>query len=287
VVTDGVANVPLADHQQLGVIALAKNGGFGLQYIDTNHHLGIIKADTGNVKSGIHQYRPIVPYTQHQAAFYGLAKAAGDTTQSQSSNAVGQYTDEAQEKIQSMLGITQMLAPTNPNLVASQTYSVGDVFAANGHLYKATAAIAQDEAIIPDTNCVETTMAEAGGKIRDVQVNSTSIVGNNGIANIPIATDGVLGLVQTNWRNFGVIVNSAGQIYIGAASSSEIKEGTASYKPIVAKMEHESTFYGLSKVAGVDLANETVTLGTYPEASKTAIKTMLGVEEGLKVVRLI
>jgi hypothetical protein len=52
-------------------------------------------------------------------------------------------------------------------------------------------------------------------------------------------------------------------------------------------MEHESTFYGLSKVAGVDLANETVTLGTYPEASKNAIKAMLGVQDGLKVVRLI
>jgi hypothetical protein len=31
VVQDGVANVPLAGHQQLGVIALAENGGFGLQ----------------------------------------------------------------------------------------------------------------------------------------------------------------------------------------------------------------------------------------------------------------
>ena len=55
---------------------------------------------------------------------------------------VGTYPDAQKEAIQSMLGITQMLAPENPNLVASQAYSIGDVFAANGHLYKATVAIA-------------------------------------------------------------------------------------------------------------------------------------------------
>jgi len=38
-------------------------------------------------------------------------------------------------------------------------------------------------------------------------------------------------------------------------------------------------FYGLAKVAGADLASETVTLGTYPDAAKTAIKSMLGIAD--------
>lgn len=274
VLQDGVANVPIAGKSTLGVVKVNATYGVGLN--DSRKDLVLNIATANHVKNGVATYNPITPARQHESAFYGLAKAAGADMKDIADTTVGTYPDAQKEAIQSMLGITQMLAPENPNLVATQAYVIGDVFAANGHLYKATAAIAQDEAIIPDTNCVETTMVDAGGKIKDVQVAGTSIVGSNGVANIPIATDGVLGLVQTNWRNFGVIVNSSGQIYIGAATSSEIKEGAASYKPIVAKMEHEATFYGLSKVAGVDLANETVTLGTYPETSKAAIRTMLG-----------
>jgi hypothetical protein len=38
--------------------------------------------------------------------FYGLAKAAGDTTQASSGNPVGTYTEEAKAAIRAMLGIT-------------------------------------------------------------------------------------------------------------------------------------------------------------------------------------
>lgn len=44
---------------------------------------------------------------QDEAAFYGLALAAGDESQINSSNAIGSYTDEAKIKIQKMLGIYQ------------------------------------------------------------------------------------------------------------------------------------------------------------------------------------
>ena len=44
---------------------------------------------------------------QDEAAFLGLALAAGDTTQINSSNNIGEYTDEAKIKIQKMLGIYQ------------------------------------------------------------------------------------------------------------------------------------------------------------------------------------
>jgi hypothetical protein len=137
VLTDGVANVPMATTNQLGVFKV----GNGLLSRPDGTVL-IFAAAGGDFKVGANTTNPIVPAYQHNSVFYGLAKAAGDTTQSQSSNNVGDYTDNAKEKIQSMLGISQMLAPENPNLVASQAYSIGDVFAANGHLYKATAAIA-------------------------------------------------------------------------------------------------------------------------------------------------
>ena len=220
------------------------------------------------------------------ATFYGLAKAAGADMASIADTTVGTYPDAQKEAIQSMLGISQMLAPVNPNMTAAQAYGIGEVFAANGKLYKATAAIAQDAAIIPDTNCVETTMVEAGGKIKDVQINENTIV-DNGVANIPIASNSIFGVTKGN-PNQGVGVDSVSKnMYIVCATDTQIKLGTHVYKPIVPSNQNVAVFYGLSKVAGVDLANETVTLGTYPEASKTAIKAMLGVEEGLKVVRLI
>lgn len=48
---------------------------------------------------------------QHLATFYGLAKAAGDSTQKGSNNAAGQYTDEAKAAIQNMLDV-----PSNTDL---------------------------------------------------------------------------------------------------------------------------------------------------------------------------
>lgn len=58
------------------------------------------------VKEGTYMYRAIVPGNQHMATFYGLAKAAGDSTQAESSNAVGVYTDNAKTAIRSMIGAT-------------------------------------------------------------------------------------------------------------------------------------------------------------------------------------
>lgn len=122
--------------------------------------------------------------------------------------------------------------------------------------------------------------------VQDVQVDGTSIV-QNGVASVPIVnTINTLGLVKVN-TDYGLNVYPSGLIRIWEAGSAEVKGGTHQSKPLAPDHQHESVFYGLSKVAGVDLKNETVTLGEYPEASKTAIKEMLGVQDGLKVVRLI
>ena len=146
ILDNGVANVPIMTQSTPGV-ATVSNGVYGIRLWNntTSPMLVISAASNNDVKApsgSTMTFKPIVASQTDLASFYGLAKAAGDTTQSQSANTVGNYTDTAKEKIQSMLGITQMLAPENPNLVASQTYSIGDVFAANGHLYKATVAIA-------------------------------------------------------------------------------------------------------------------------------------------------
>lgn len=105
VLSDGVANVPVASNSSFGVTKGNINQGIGVDSASKN--LYISQASDSQVKAGISVYKPITPANQHQSAFYGLAKAAGDTTQSQSSNAVGTYTDDAKVAIQKMLGIYQ------------------------------------------------------------------------------------------------------------------------------------------------------------------------------------
>ena len=145
VVTDGVANIPRAMSNLYGVVKLGDRWGieWRTEGGGTKEGLAIRRPESQSVvKSGSAVWVPVPIDMQHESTFYGLAKAAGADMKDIANTTVGQYPDAQKEAIQSMLGITQMLAPTNSNLVASQAYSIGDVFAANGHLYKAIAAIA-------------------------------------------------------------------------------------------------------------------------------------------------
>lgn len=115
VVSNGVANIPKASSSVLGTVRT--NTGYGTG-INGNGELFLMAAADSSIKTGTNQYTPITATKQHQSVFYGLAKASGDTTQSQSDNAVGTYTTEAKTAIQTMLGIPDAISaavPTNNN----------------------------------------------------------------------------------------------------------------------------------------------------------------------------
>jgi hypothetical protein len=101
-VENGVANIPVANNNTFGVVKGATSNGV---YINSDGFLSISSASNSLTKIGSDSKRPITPYNEHAAAFYGLAKAAGDITQSISTNAVGTYTNEAKEAIQTMLDV--------------------------------------------------------------------------------------------------------------------------------------------------------------------------------------
>ena len=103
VVSNGVANIPIASSSDAGAVKIDSSLGIGID--STSKKLFIDDATDANVKAGTEAYKPIVPRIQHNAVFYGLAKAAGDITQSQSNNAVGTYTADAKSAIQNMLGV--------------------------------------------------------------------------------------------------------------------------------------------------------------------------------------
>ena len=96
-----MANVPVAAR---GVLGAVQTNGMGIA-VNTKGELYISQASSGNAKSGNNNFAPVTPTRQHESVFYGLAKAAGDTTQSQSDNTVGTYTTEAKAAIQTMLDV--------------------------------------------------------------------------------------------------------------------------------------------------------------------------------------
>ena len=104
VVQDGVANVPIGSSSNLGVVKA--NNAYGTA-LNAYGEMFTYAAPASNVKAGTNGFQPLVPGHQHEAAFYGMAKAAGDTTQSASSNAVGTYTDAAKKAIQHMIGVPE------------------------------------------------------------------------------------------------------------------------------------------------------------------------------------
>lgn len=105
IVQDGVANVPVASSNNLGVVKLATPGNYdsGIA-INNEGQLYVSQATDAQVKNGVQVYKPIVPYKQHISTFYGLAKVAGHD-ENGSTLPLGEYTEEAKIAIQKMLGI--------------------------------------------------------------------------------------------------------------------------------------------------------------------------------------
>ena len=119
------------------------------------------------------------------------------------------------------------------------------------------------------------TPSGGGGGISDVQINSTSIV-SSGTANIPLAANGTPGVIQLdNVSSCGLAVSN-GVLVTQAATDYQLLHSANNFQPIVPGVQHKSVYYGLSKLAGVDLANESVTVGTYPATSQAAICSMVG-----------
>jgi len=281
IAANGVANVPLADADTYGVMKLG-TGLFVQDYGGGNKKVRVGEPSSGQIKVGTHGSGYISPMNQHESAFYGLAKASGDTTQSQSNNAVGTYTPEAKGAIQQMLGISNLLAPSE-TATASKAYSIGEVFTSNGKLYKATAAIAAADAIVTQdageevsgSNAAEVKLSEYA--VRDVQVNGTSVL-QNGVANIPVGSTTEYGVLKAEHG----LTTYEGRISVRTPNDTQVKEGYLGSYAVVLSKQHASTFYGLAKAAGADMASiASTTVGIYPDAQKAAIQHMLGTDTNL------
>lgn len=156
---DAVGSTDYASQSKPGVVKYSAINGIGM---NSDNVLFVSGAVPSEIKSGVDMYRPIVPYRVKEAAFYGLAKAAGDTTQSRSNYSVGTYTADAIDKILQMLGVYDLIGP-HEGPQASRAYSANATFLFSGSLYKATSSISVGEAIVPNVNCSKTTILELLG----------------------------------------------------------------------------------------------------------------------------
>lgn len=136
----GVANVPLADANKAGAIKFTQYNG-----LKFNANGSLAVDFSTDVKNGSRLYRAIVEKDVPAAAFYGLSRAAGDTTQSKSSNAVGAYTESAKSAISEMLGGAVEISGTTPSItgMAGVRYVCGEC--------------ATLDVIAPATGCIDVT----------------------------------------------------------------------------------------------------------------------------------
>lgn len=114
--------------------------------------------------------------------------------------------------------------------------------------------------------------------VQDVQVDGTSILDAQGVANVPVASENEYGVVKVN--NAGGLSGirlENGTLKIIPVTSAAVKAGNGNWVQLVPSHQHESTFYGLTKAAGVDMASSSNPVGTYTDEAKIAIQKMLGV----------
>ncbi len=115
VVTDGVANIPIAGtNDKLGAVSV--NSAYGIAATATGL-IYISPPDSTLVKQGTTNAKPLTPKMQHESTFYGLAKAAGHD-EKDSPLPVGQYTEEAKSAISDMLNGAVTVSGTTPTITA-------------------------------------------------------------------------------------------------------------------------------------------------------------------------
>lgn len=102
ILNNGVANVPIAGSGVLGAVKINNARGIGI-FVDGT--LSMAYASSDEIKGANTSFKPVTPAHEIEAAFYGLAYAAGAFDQQTSDNPVGQYTDNAKLAIRTMLGL--------------------------------------------------------------------------------------------------------------------------------------------------------------------------------------
>ena len=211
---------------------------------------------------------------------YGVAKILNDTDYGIKLSTVGNVSDALTTSPASASQIKRGAASYNPIAPINQHYAVfyGLANAAGQNERNSELPLGQytDEAKTAIQTMLD--VPSNNNVVSGVQVDDVSVV-TDGIANIPVAGRDVRGVASVR-TEYGIsILNKS--LCISYASQGQCKGGGTSigYNPITPQNQHWATFYGLAKVAGYDEKDSTLTVGTYSDGAKTAIRTMLGLQD--------
>ena len=197
----------------------------------------------------------------------------GDLTELTTANKLNIVESINEVNAKSFVSVDDELSDASTNPVQNKVITSRIISAESAIQGKANVQIVSD--LADDVSDLQTGLA---GKVGDVQILGKSIV-TDGVAEIPIATYSQAGIFRVS-SDYGVNVPYGQQIIrLVKADDSQIKQGAFDYRPVVPSNQHLSAFYGLAKVAGYDEKNSTLPVGTYSEEAKTAIRTMLGLQE--------
>ena len=217
VVTSGVANVPVAaiasgqTSSNIGVVKV-RNGYDGLKlFADDPGRLMISPPTAAQIKAGSDPYVLVVASVEHAAAFYGMAKAAGDTTQKNSSNAVGTYTDEAKAAIQNMLGIVpekwelirDYIPEQNANTISITTDERNESFA-----LKKALILCQYQATDTTTNNNEVVVDMRGGSAQFATIKHCNSVNEVGDCIVEVDCSSGVQLCRISYSTTSIITTS-------------------------------------------------------------------------------
>jgi len=114
VLQDGVANVPIANSVNPGVIIVKPFNGHTI----SNGIIGHKPAADNTCKKGTDTNDPITPSNQHTSTFYGFAKAAGADMASISSTTIGIYPEVQKSAIHKMLNGAVSISGSTPTITA-------------------------------------------------------------------------------------------------------------------------------------------------------------------------
>lgn len=242
------ADIPISSDTTLGLAKPVQEYG---TISDRNGGIAINSASSSEIREGRNSFKPIVPYSQHDAVYYGLIKIANDTDR--------RYSAEDATAIRAMIG-----APSTLDIPTK----VSDLVDDSGHYTK------------PSTGIPASDLASGVVPVQDVQINLASLLDSNGVAHIPMATYNSAGVIKVG---SGLDIDN-GSLYVLKASYNQVKAGAASNAPIVPYNQHQSVFYGLASASGDTTQSASSNpVGTYTDSAKTSIKTMLGIEEPIDV----
>ena len=302
ILSNGIATIPVRTNIVGGSNDLVTSNAV------YNTLTGFFNLTSDQIKEGT-IIKAVSPSVQHISTFYGLAKAAGDTTQSQSDNAVGTYTAEAKAAIRSMIGAKdESYAPDLSNYVQKTDYVTADTagivsitngtyglaIGNNGLLTIAAAGnfslkTGQDSfrPITPDkqhmsvfyglaTAAGDTTQSQSDNAIGTYTADAKAAIRTMlDVASTARATTSRLGLIKVG-NGLGITDNDG--LYISFANDNEVKSGVAGSKAMAVTRTPAIAFYGLAAASGDTTQSQSNNaIGTYTADAKAAIQTMLDV----------